>query len=130
MIFEAGIAIDGTNITDQGRKSITASRDERSVIVERANGTRVKYVKKIARTFTVSWEYLPGAATNTIDGGVGREWLYLNVADEGSTHTITFRHHASANETITAFVTDYSEELVMRRPQDFFWNVSLTLEEQ
>lgn len=130
MQFQAGISIDGVNITDQGRRGITADRDERSVIVERANGTRVKYVKKVARTYSTAWEMLPGSDDYTIDGNAARDWLFSNVSQEGETHTVIFRHQSGDSETITAFVTAYSEELVMRRSEDFFWNVSITFEEQ
>jgi len=130
MEFQAGISIDGVNITDQGRKGINAERDERSVIVELANGTRKKYIKKVARIYNVSWEMLPGSDDFTVDGNVARDWLFANLSQEGATHTIVFRHQSGSSETITAFVISYSEELVLRRTQDFFWNVSITLEEQ
>lgn len=130
MLFSAGISVDGTNITDQGRAPISAGRDERSSTVELANGTRKKYIKKVARTYSVSWENLPGSSTYTIDGNVGRDWLFDNLSQEGETHTVIFRHKDGSSETITAFVTDYSEELQMRRSEDFFWTVSITFEEQ
>lgn len=130
MEFDAGISIDGTNITDQGRGPISADRDERSVIVELSNGTRKKYIKKVARTYNLSWENLASSSTNTIDGNVGRDWLFDNLSQEGSTHTVIFRHKSGASETITAFVTSYSEQLTMRRTDDFFWSVSISLEEQ
>lgn len=130
MLFQAGISVDGTNLTDQGRGPISADRDERSVIVELANGTRKKYIKKVARTYSLSWENLASSSDNTIDGNVGRDWLFDNLSQEGSTHTVIFRHQSGASETITAFVTSYSEQLTMRRQEDFFWSVSITLEEQ
>lgn len=129
MLFEAGIAIDNENITDQGRGPIAVDRDERSVMVELADGTRYRYIKKIAKTYALSWENLVGAEANTIDNNVGRDWLHDNVGTVGETHTVTFRHIDGDREVVTAYVTGYHEELVMRREDDFFWNVTVTLEE-
>lgn len=129
MYFNAGITINGIDITDQGRGPISVDRDERSVIVDLANGRRYKYVKKVAKIYTLSWEMLAGTDDNTIDGHVGRDWLADNVGHEGELHTVTFRHSPSDSDTIEAFVTSYNEELIMRRQDEFFWSVSVTLEE-
>lgn len=132
LFFPAAIEIDNEPLTDQGRSPVSVARDERSVINELANGTRKKYVKKVAKTFSMSWSWLPDSSDATIDGGMGRTALNETFATSGDTHLLKFYDRNGGWEEFTVFVSSYSEELIRRNPHDgtHFWEISLEFEEQ
>lgn len=117
MAYANFVAIDGTEITDQGR-SFSKDREERSVIVELANGTMKKYVKGIKNVFNFTWQYLPNLAADTHDLKEARNTLISK--NDGATHTLSLRETPGGTATnYTVFVTTYTEEIVRR---DFVGN--------
>ena len=132
LFFPAAIEIDNIPLTDQGRSPVEVQREERSVVNELANGTRMKYVKKIAKTFSMSWTWLPDSDDATIDGGMGRQSLAEYLGESGDTHLLKFYDRNGGYQEYTVFVSDYSESLIRRNPHDgtHFWEVSLGFEEQ
>lgn len=131
LFYPAAIKVDAVDLTDQGRSPVSVQRDERSVIVELASGKRKKYIKGIKHIFSMEWKWLPSDDTNTIDGFAGRDSLVANFAESGNTHTLIFRDEIGGSDTYTVFVSDYTENLIRRSPnEEFFWEVAMTFEEQ
>lgn len=130
MAFANFMAIDGSEVTDQGR---TFSKDieERSVIVELANGLNKKYVKSIKNVFNFTWDYLPNLAADTHDVKEARNTLASK--NDGLVHTLALRETPGGAATnYTVFVTSYNEEILRR---DFVGNrhlyrVTITFTEQ
>lgn len=131
LFYPAAIKVDAIDLTDQGRSPVEVVRDERSVVIELASGKKKKYIKGIKHTFSMQWTWLPSEDANTIDGYAGRDTLVANFAESGNTHTLIFRDEIGGSDTYTVFVSDYSERLVRRSPnEEFFWEVSISFEEQ
>lgn len=130
MAYANFMAIDGTEITDQGR-TFSKDREERAVMVELANGTLKKYIKGIKTVFNFSWEYLPNVAADTHDNKGARDVLISK--NDGNTHTLALRETpGGAATSYTAFVTSYTEEILRR---DYvagrhLYRISMTFTEQ
>lgn len=130
MAYANFMAIDGVEITDMGR-TFTKDREERSVMVELANGTMKKYIKGIKTVFNFNWEYIPNLAVDTHDGKGARDALIAK--NDGITHTLALRETPGGAATnYTVFVTSYTEEILRR---DFpggrhLYRVSMTFTEQ
>lgn len=128
MSYRKYIKLDGTELTDQGR-SIIESRDERSVMVELANGTHKRYYKKLAKRWEITWTWIPND-TSTVDARGGRDAIRA-VAQAESSKTFIITDVAGADASYTVFVVDYSETLLRRDYENnrSFWEIQLSLEE-
>lgn len=131
LFYPAAIWIDNIQLTDQGREPVSRDRDERSVVVELANGTRKRYIKAVKHTFSMNWNYLPDDSTCTIDGYAARDTMVELLGDSESAHTLRFFYKNGDYEEFTVFVSSYSESLIRRDAVSgvFIWTVSLGLEE-
>lgn len=131
LFYPAAIWIDNVQLTDQGRGPVDRSRDERSVTVDLANGTRKKYIKSIKHTFATKWEYLPDDSTCTIDGYAARDTMVKLLGDSSDSHTLRFFYESGNYEEFTVFVSDYKESLIRRDATSgvFMWSVDITFEE-
>lgn len=131
LFYPAAIWIDNVQLTDQGRSPVSRSRDERSVSVELANGTRKRYIKAVKHTFSTSWNYLPDDSTCTIDGYAARSEIVKLIGDASDSHLLRFFDKNGHYEEFTVFVSSYSEELIKRDPVSgvFIWTVSVEFEE-
>jgi outer membrane protein assembly factor BamB len=131
LFYPAAIWIDNVQLTDQGRSAVDRSRDERSVTIDLANGTRKKYVKSVKHTFSTKWEYLPDDSTCTIDGYAARDTMVKLFGDSSDSHTLRFFYENGKYEEFTVFVTDYKESLIRRDASSgvFMWTVDVGFEE-
>jgi len=131
LFYPAAIWIDNVQLTDQGRGPIDRSRDERSVTVELASGTRKRYIKSIKHTFSMNWSYLPDDSTCTIDGYAARDTMINLLGESEDSHTLRFFYKNGKYEEFTVFLTDYKETLKMRNPSSgiFIWDLSMSFEE-
>jgi len=131
LFFPAAIEIDSHPVTDQGRSPITVTRDERSVIVELANGDRKRYIKAVKHQFAMSWTWLPDKSIETIDGGIARQEIQNLVGTSGEVHTLRFYDRNAGWMEYLVFVNTYSEILLRRDAASgtHFWEVTIELEE-
>lgn len=131
LFFPAAIEVDSFSLTDQGRSPITMTRDERSVVVELANGTRKRYIKAIKHTFSMSWTWLPDSGDDTIDGGIARQKMWQLLGESEDIHTVRFYDRNAGWQEYYCFVNSYVEVLMRRDPASgtHFWEVTLELEE-
>lgn len=131
LFYPAAIWIDNVQLTDQGRSPVDRTRDERSVTIDLANGTRKKYVKSVKHTFSTKWEYLPDDSTCTIDGYAARDTMVKLFGDSSDSHTLRFFYENGKYEEFTVFVSDYKESLIKRDAPSgiFIWSVDVTFEE-
>jgi hypothetical protein len=123
------IKLNNVDLTDESRDPLEITRDAREVVVDLASGKKVKYVKKIVKKFSVSWDKMPMNASQTIDGKGGRNEL-RNIVALGGPIPLVIQDGTNPPETYTVFVTNYSERLNMRRDGYYQYSVSLELEEQ
>ena len=123
------ISLGGTQLTDEGRKPLTETRDERSVVVDLASGKKRKFIKGIRKSWTIDWEMVPMHSGLTIDGKGGRNEI-RSLAQGGAPLAFTFGDSYNATENYTVFVTDYNETMIFRRGQGSRFQISLQIEEQ
>jgi len=132
LFYPAAVKLDAIDLSDQGRSPVSRVREERSVIVELANGNRKKYIKGVKNQFSFGWTWLPSEDVSTLDGYAGRDTLVSNFASSGNTHTLLFRDETGGSDSYTVFVTGYEEQLIRRSSSDseFFWEITMSFEEQ
>lgn len=123
------ISLGGVQLTDESRGPVGESRDERSVVVDLASGRKRKFVKGVRKSWTIDWDMVPMHGGLTIDGHGGRNEI-RSLAQGASTLIFTFGDNYNALETYTVFVSDYSENIALRRGEGSRFKISLGLEEQ
>lgn len=94
-----------------------------------AKGVRRKYHIAQKRTFSVSWDKLPGTDVNTVDGFTGADNLAAMVAAETGSMTLNVRDRAGADVAYTVHIVGFDIEHVKRFTDDNYYNVSITFEE-
>jgi len=132
LFFPAAVWLDNVPLTDQGRSPISINRNERSILVELANGDQRKYVKAVKNTFETSWQWLPDEDYQTLDGGAGRKTLRTLIGeDDGDSHSLRFFDRNGGSKDYTVFVGDFNENLIKRDPSTgiFMWQISVSFTE-
>jgi hypothetical protein len=127
--YPALVKLDDDYLTDEGRQPVQERREERSIEVDLASGRKKKYLKLMARSWSISWEMVPMHDDLTIDGGGGRNEIRA-FAHEPGTHTLTLTDSYNTAENYTVFVTDYTETVTFRRGEGSRYSINLELEEQ
>ena len=123
------IKLNNDVLTDESRAPLSETRDERSTVVELASGKRRKFIKGVRKQWSITWDNVAMTSEFTVDGNGGRNEI-RSLAQSGGELTLVIRDGRNADETYTVFVTDYKEDLVMRRPGDLQrYNLQLGLEE-
>lgn len=132
LFFPAAVWLDNKALTDQGRSPVNKQREERSVVIELANGKRKRYIKAIKHKFGMSWSWLVDKEYDTIDGGLARQGMAQLIGESTEPHLLRFYDRNGGWEEYTVFVNSYSETLTKRDPMSgtHFWEVSIELEEQ
>lgn len=128
-IYPNLVSLGGQELTDEGRKPLSETRDERSVIVELASGRKRKFIKSVVRSWDITWENVPMDSSKTVDGKGARNEL-RSLAQSGSPLTFVYKDGFNAPETYTVFVEDYSEQVTFRRGDGSRYSITLRVEEQ
>jgi hypothetical protein len=123
------VTLGGVALTEEGRKPVPESRDERSVSKELASGKIRKYIKKSARKWTVEWELVPVSSSKTIDGKGGRDEIRA-LAYAQTTKVLILNDGYHSAETYTVWIDDYQEECILRRGIDSRYRITIELTEQ
>jgi hypothetical protein len=131
MAIQKLLTLDGTELSEHGR-TFNQDRDERSVIIELANGDQKRYIKDIKQVFSISWNYLPDNDALTVDARAGRETLKSFVTT-GNNYTLDVYDIANTSTiSYDVFVEGYTEKLLRRDAGagQYFWEISLQLVER
>lgn len=128
--YENLFSINGIEFTDQNR-TISESREERSVAVQLANGNTMKYVMGEKKRWSINWTWLPDNEQLTYDGKGARDHIRA-LSYTGNTYTLVMRSSYGSIETYTIFIESYSENIVRRDTVNgqYFYDVSVELAEQ
>jgi hypothetical protein len=114
-------------LSDHNRKDLQISTDRIEKSQRMANGRLRKYYVADKRTFSTSWDMLPGPTVNTVDGQWGAdaiEEFYMNTPG-AFTLELTFSDRV---ETYNVMFSDFSKTLQKRGVYDFY-NVSIEMEQ-
>lgn len=122
------LSLNGQKLTDAGR-DLSQPIEIRAVTNELASGTLRRYLKAQKRSFSINWQWLPGLAGHTHDGGLARDGIYAAIST--GTSLLLTSEGVSSTETYVVLVDSYEEQLLRRDYVlgDTFWNVSLGLKE-
>jgi hypothetical protein len=123
------VQLNGNYLTDHNRSELSVDIERIERTARMANGTLRKYVIADKRTYSMSWDMLPGSSNYTVDGKWGaHEIIEFYEANAGEvTLTLTDSHNIESNDILVVISKlDYS--LTKRGRFDMF-DMSLTLEE-
>lgn len=122
---------DPIYITDESRAPIQVDLDARFIDKSLASGRKKRFFLRNCSKFQITWENVGSSADYTVDGFAGRDEIK---ALAYSSDSLSFVMRADDDSTMydcRVFVTDYSEELTLRRgaPENFRYKISLGLEQ-
>lgn len=129
--LEAFISINGVEITNHGRTH-TLNEVQSISDIESMGGRLRRYYRDNKRNLIVELEYVPGPATKTVDGRVGRDYV-KNLAETSPFVFIQYKD-SPVQEPITfdGFIQNYAETLVRRDlpTQCSYYNLQFEIQEQ
>lgn len=136
LIFPKGsvATLAGTTLSEHNRSALDISNEEVKSDNRTVSGLMRRYFVASKRKFSLQWNFLPALDGKTVDGKAGRNSLKsLYTTYMGTAVTFTYKEANSSNvETDvshTVFIDSYQESLIKRWDQQY-WNVQLTLVEQ
>ena len=126
-LLENLIALNGTELTDQGR-TFTESNEEKVTDVELANGGLRRYYKARKKTFSFTWDWCPNSSADTFDGKGGRDAIRA-AAFSGTSMILVVRSDPNTTLSYRVVLSSYSEDLLKRdsSPKRYFYNIKLDL---
>lgn len=124
------LSINSTEITEHNRK-ISISEQLAANDIDLASGHRRRYYSRNKKQFSLNWAYLPSLQAKTVDGRVGRDFLY-SLANGSAVATVLVELAPGEYETFDCYIDSYSEDLIRREyaTQCSYYDVSLTLTER
>jgi hypothetical protein len=118
-------------LTDESR-TYQQDRDERSVVIDLADGSKRKFIKAVKNKFVLNWEMAAGSAANTVDGKWSHDEiqnLLLNYSQPYYFFT-DFNPQNSLNNVpniYTVYVDSFTSQIVLRRNRTNYYQMSLEL---
>lgn len=130
MSIQKLLTINSNEITEHNRK-ISITEQIAANDIDLASGHRRRYYSRNKKQFGLNWTYLPSLQSKTVDGRVGRDFLY-SLANGSSVATVVIEQSPGEFETYDCYIDSYSEDLIRREytTQCSYYNVSLTLTER
>ncbi len=125
------VSINDIEITNHGR---TFSSIETLNVsdVETGSGRIRRFYKSNRKVITFNFTYLPGPPEKTVDGRVGRDFIF-NLAMSSPYVVVEYKDSpVSASVVFNGFITNYTESIVRRdlRSQCTYYDVQFEVEEQ
>lgn len=133
------VAFDGNKLTDHNRSPVSESVERIGGQTRTAKGALRRYHVADKKTFSVSWEFLPGPSNKTADGFWGADAIiaFFNATPGEFTLTMvtdvwvpedgqTPGYYEEDSYTVLFDDFDYSVE---KRWSRYFYDLSLSLEE-
>ncbi len=93
-----------------------------------ASGKLVRDVVAVKRSFSFSYENLPGLDVNVADSGIGRNSL-RDLFDEGGSYSLLVPQEVGGFESVTVYFDGYKEKRKKVTPY-YQWDVNFTLVEE
>lgn len=129
--LEVFISINGVEITNHGR-SHTLNEIQNISDIESAGGRLRRFYRANKKSLIAEFLYLPGPATKTVDGRVGRDYI-KNLAETSPFVFIEYKD-SPIQEPIAfnGFIQNYAETLVRRDlpTQCSYYNLQFEIQEQ
>lgn len=124
------LSINSTEITEHNRK-ISVAEQIAGNDIDLASGHRRRYYSRNKKQFLLNWSYLPSQQSKTVDGRVGRDFLY-SLANGSAVATVLIELSPGEYETFDCYIESYSESLLRREyeTQCSYYDVSLNLVER
>lgn len=124
------LSINSTEITEHNRK-ISVAEQIAGNDIDLASGHRRRYYSRNKKQFSLNWSYLPSQQSKTVDGRVGRDFLY-SLANGSAVATVLIELSPGEYETFDCYIESYSESLLRREyeTQCSYYDVSLNLVER
>lgn len=131
MIFRypALVNLGSADLTDENRQPLQESSDRREVSLELASGKKRKFVKKICKQWTITWDDVAESASKTVDGKGGRNEIRALAQTEG-TLAFAIQDGHNSTENYTVFVDSYQETVISRRTDTHRYSCTLSISEQ
>lgn len=128
------VTLAGTQLSEHNRAAYDISNDELMANNRTVNGTMRRYFVASKRRFAIKWDFLPALDAKTVDGKAGRNSLKsIYTTNMGTSVNLTYKEVNVSNVQVdvshTVFIESYQETLVKRWDQQY-WNVQITLVEQ
>lgn len=122
------IVLDGTTLSEHSRSPLAISYERIAQNVRTANGTLRRFFVADKRSFSLSWDMIPGLAADTVDGFAGAKDLETKFSSTTGSVTMTINYGQGSPENVTVMVEGFSIELQKRWDYDWY-NVSIDLVE-
>lgn len=127
---DALILLGGNRLTDHNRSPLEISYERIAKRVRMANGLMRQYYIADKRTFSCSWEMVPGLATKTVDGFWGANDLdSFFDSNNGTEITLGIINRDGTRTNYTVMFTEFSKTLNKRWSGADYWDMSMTLEQ-
>jgi hypothetical protein len=129
MSIQKLISINSIEITEHNRK-INITEQIAANDIDLASGHRRRYYSRNKRQFSLTWSYLPSLQAKTVDGRVGRDFLY-SLANGSAAASVSIQLKPGQTEILNCYIDSYTEDLIRRdySTQCSYYDVSLTLNE-
>lgn len=124
----AAIKFGSNYITDHNRAEIDISTERIEKSKRMANGTMRKYVVADKRTFSFSWNNLPGSSTYTVDGAWGLVEMKSFYAATKGAFNMTVTYADASTEVVTVMFSKFDHQLTARGRYDMY-TLSISVEE-
>lgn len=127
--IEAGIAINGSRVSDHNRTAISISRERIENRKRMADGTMRTFVVAQKRKFKTSWNMIPFESSKTVDGFWGAQELVNHHGTTLNEFTIRISYGNGTNEDILVMYDDFSWQLRKRGKYTDLYDIDVTYEE-
>jgi hypothetical protein len=124
------IQLNNTLITEHGRV-FSDSYSFSNVDIELASGNVRRFTKPPRLTFSFSWNYCPDKQTMTVDGKVGRDFIYNTAFTNDQIFLSIQSDRNNEWKYYNCMLSDYSESLIRHEmaTQTKYYNISMSLSE-
>lgn len=126
---EAGLAINGSRLTDHNRSAIVISPERIENRKRMANGTLRNFVVAQKRKIKTSWDDLPNKDSLTVDGFWGAESMvdFYNITF--GEFTLRLSYGDNSFEDILVMFSDFSPTVKKRNGYVDYYSIDITFEE-
>lgn len=118
----------GNGLSEHNRQPLAMTPDSIETKQRMADGTLRKYFVVAKRTYSLSWNNLPGSAAKTIDGLWGAMDIQNFYFANPQPFTLTITYGTGVVETRQVMFSSFENDLA-KRGYDDLYNLTISLEE-
>lgn len=130
--YPALVQVIGTStytLSDHNRSPLSEDFEIIEQSRRTAKGTRRKYNIAQKRTYMLSWDKLPQADANTVDGFAGADTLLTMTQTQKDTVTLRIKLRNGTNRDVLVHIVAFDRTYRERGIDDHYYDVSITFEE-